>query len=87
MVYSNEWLDARPFQRFRFIPEEGCWHEIGVTLKEDAFREQILDASQTPGIRGLDFPVDYKSPTFWIGRRAPSKPSELYATNPGRGFF
>ena len=44
------------FKRFRFIPEEGCWHEIGVTLKEDAFREQILDASQTPGVRGLDFP-------------------------------
>jgi len=62
VVYSNEWLDARPFKRFRFVPEEGCWHEVGVTLEEDAFREQILDASQTPGVRGLDFPADYKSP-------------------------
>ena len=39
IVFSNEWLDAQPFKRFRYSAEKKCWQEIGVSLEGDKFKE------------------------------------------------
>ena len=42
IVFSNEWLDAQPFKRFRFDPMAKKWGEIGVTWQEGKWMEVIL---------------------------------------------
>lgn len=32
VVYSNEWLDAQPFKRFKYCKKQKCWVEIFVGL-------------------------------------------------------
>ena len=39
IVFSNEWLDAQPFKRFRFDGIKKEWREIGVTLSGKKFTE------------------------------------------------
>lgn len=59
IVYSNEWLDAQPFKRFRFCSEDRIWRELGVSLEIDSFQEKTLDASLTSPITKRKFPEDY----------------------------
>lgn len=65
VVYSNEWLDAQPFKRFRFYPENRVWSERGVSLENNAFQEKTLKSSQTSTIAEELFPKDY-SGTYQI---------------------
>tara|TARA_B100002019_G_scaffold289409_1_gene304952 strand:- start:471 stop:1469 length:999 start_codon:yes stop_codon:yes gene_type:complete len=39
VVYSNEWLDARPFKRFKYSRTQGCWLEIFVGLENCNLKE------------------------------------------------
>lgn len=39
IVFSNEWLDAQPFKRFRFVASEKKWREIGVCYREGKLTE------------------------------------------------
>lgn len=39
IVFSNEWLDAQPFKRFRFHEPEKRWREVGVKLEENELNE------------------------------------------------
>ena len=39
IVYSNEWLDAQPFKRFKYSSKLGCWLEILVGLKNSQLVE------------------------------------------------
>lgn len=43
IVYSNEWLDAQPFQRFSYSKQRGAWHEHAVKIEGTSIREIILD--------------------------------------------
>lgn len=42
IVFSNEWLDAQPFKRFRFDASEKRWREIGVCLSEGKLTEYAM---------------------------------------------
>ncbi len=42
VVFSNEWLDAQPFCRFKFYKKRG-WVELGVDVSTYPFREVELD--------------------------------------------
>tara|TARA_Y100000588_G_C14104416_1_gene860258 strand:- start:76 stop:1005 length:930 start_codon:yes stop_codon:yes gene_type:complete len=44
IVFANEWLDAQPFQRFRFDKEQG-WLERGVKWTRKGLREVDLQQS------------------------------------------
>ena len=61
IVYSNEWLDAQPFKRFRFCPELRSWEELGVSLEIDSFQEKTLGTSLTSTIAEKLFPKDYSN--------------------------
>ena len=52
VIFSNEWLDAQPFKRFRFNENKRKWIEIGVTLRSNIFEEVELPQSDTP----INFP-------------------------------
>ncbi|MEJ6523977.1 MAG: SAM-dependent methyltransferase [Opitutales bacterium] len=39
IVFSNEWLDAQPFKRFRFHSPEKRWREVGVRLEKGELSE------------------------------------------------
>jgi SAM-dependent MidA family methyltransferase len=52
VIFSNEWLDAQPFKRFRFNEHKRKWIEIGVTLRSNIFEEVELPQSDTP----INFP-------------------------------
>jgi len=52
VIFSNEWLDAQPFKRFRFNEKKRKWIELGVTLRSDIFEEVELPQSDTP----INFP-------------------------------
>lgn len=39
VVYSNEWLDAQPFKRFRYSDTENCWQELHISLDKNTFHE------------------------------------------------
>jgi SAM-dependent MidA family methyltransferase len=65
VVYSNEWLDAQSFKRFRFSPESKIWQELGVSLENNSFQEKTLDSSQTSKLAEKFFPKDY-SGTYQI---------------------
>ena len=52
VIFSNEWLDAQPFKRFRFNENKRKWIEIGVTLRSNIFEEVELPKSDTP----INFP-------------------------------
>jgi len=43
VVYSNEWLDAQPFKRFRFSHQKKDWVEIGVSLIGNELVEVEID--------------------------------------------
>lgn len=48
VVFANEWLDAQPFHRFRFI--EGTWREIGIVPGgPDEFAE-VPFPTETPAL-------------------------------------
>jgi SAM-dependent MidA family methyltransferase len=42
IVFSNEWLDAQPFKRFRFDTSEKKWREIGVGYREGKLTEYTI---------------------------------------------
>ncbi|MDG0964903.1 MAG: SAM-dependent methyltransferase [Opitutales bacterium] len=50
IVFSNEWLDAQPFKRFRYYTSEKRWREIGVQLLDGELSEFIF-----PEDLNLDF--------------------------------
>lgn len=39
VVYSNEWLDAQPFKRFRYSGTENGWQEIHISIDGGTFNE------------------------------------------------
>ena len=48
IVFSNEWLDAQPFKRFRFDASGKKWREIGVCYKEGKLTEhEMSEASNS----------------------------------------
>jgi SAM-dependent MidA family methyltransferase len=47
IVFSNEWLDAQPFKRFRFDGTQKEWMEIGVNLLEKKFTECFFQTKQS----------------------------------------
>jgi SAM-dependent MidA family methyltransferase len=53
IVFSNEWLDAQPFKRFRFDSKTQKWNEIGVSLIEGEFKESELSTNHP-----FSFPTD-----------------------------
>ena len=61
IVYSNEWLDAQPFKRFRFCTESGIWQERGVSLEENSFQEKTLEPALTSTITENLFTKDYSN--------------------------
>ena len=46
IVFSNEWLDAQPFKRFRFDTESKQWQEIGVKLVGKIWTEENLPINE-----------------------------------------
>ena len=46
IVFSNEWLDAQPFKRFRFDGTKKEWREIGVNLLGKKFTECFFQTKQ-----------------------------------------
>lgn len=42
IIFSNEWLDAQPFKRFRFDATNQRWWEIGVSLEEGKLVESAM---------------------------------------------
>ncbi len=42
IVFSNEWLDAQPFKRFKFNANKSKWYEIGVSIHEGKLIESSL---------------------------------------------
>lgn len=64
IVFSNEWLDAQPFKRFRFHEPEKRWREVGVKLEENELNEfsfsdeidMIFPISSTNGYT-IDWPT------------------------------
>jgi SAM-dependent MidA family methyltransferase len=61
IVYSNEWLDAQPFKRFRFCPESGIWQELGISLEDNSFQEKTLDPALTSTMAENLFTKDYSN--------------------------
>ena len=59
IVFSNEWLDAQPFKRFRFDEESKQWHEIGVRLESENWTEQKLLKTELTSEITKTFPIDY----------------------------
>jgi SAM-dependent MidA family methyltransferase len=59
IVFSNEWLDAQPFKRFRFDKESKLWHEIGVSLESENWTEQKLLKPELTSEITKTFPIDY----------------------------
>jgi SAM-dependent MidA family methyltransferase len=53
IVFSNEWLDAQPFKRFRFDSKIQKWNEIGVSLIRGEFKESELSTNHS-----FSFPKD-----------------------------
>ena len=49
IVYSNEWLDAQPFKKFRFDGKQSKWKEIFVGIKENQIVEIAKDVSGSFG--------------------------------------
>ena len=47
IVYSNEWLDAQPFKKFRFDGKQSKWKEIFVGIKENQIVEIAQDLSDS----------------------------------------
>ena len=58
IVFSNEWLDAQPFKRYRFDPITKNWNEIGVTVKEGKWTEVTLPLYLQNEDDTLTFPKD-----------------------------
>ena len=58
IVFSNEWLDAQPFKRYRFDPITKNWNEIGVTIKEGKWTEVALPSYLQNEDDTLTFPKD-----------------------------
>jgi SAM-dependent MidA family methyltransferase len=52
IVYSNEWLDAQPFKRFKFDPKESQWMELSVGLKGERLIE-IQKSTSNPLLKNL----------------------------------
>ena len=61
IVYSNEWLDAQPFKRFRFCAESGIWQERGVSLEDNSFQEKTLEPALTSTMAENLFTKDYSN--------------------------
>ena len=67
IVFSNEWLDAQPFKRYRFDPSSKNWNEIGVTLKEGQWTEVTMPpiveteevASTFPHNLNIQYTIDW----------------------------
>ena len=62
IVFSNEWLDAQPFKRFRFDTESKQWQEIGVKLVGKIWTEENLPINENATVITKNFPKDYKIP-------------------------
>lgn len=48
IVFSNEWLDAQPFKRFRYYSSEKRWREVGIQLLNGELSEFILPKDIDP---------------------------------------
>ena len=59
IVYSNEWLDAQPFKRFRFDTESKRWQEVGVKLEGEIWTEHNFPFNQNTALITKNFPCDY----------------------------
>ena len=59
VVYSNEWLDAQVFKRFRFDPQNKEWMEMGVRLENGLFLEAAMDSVSS---QAHSFPTEYANP-------------------------
>jgi SAM-dependent MidA family methyltransferase len=62
IVYSNEWLDAQPFKRFKFDPTKNQWLELFVGVEGDRFIE-IEKGTHTPLLK--NFP-DQPLSTYYL---------------------
>ena len=65
IVFSNEWLDAQPFKRYRFNKKKLVWEEIGLSIIENEIIEVCIPTCNVPSkfcrdsIHGytIDWPV------------------------------
>jgi len=67
IVFSNEWLDAQPFKRFRFNGVTNEWHEIGVSLNKNQIVESDLLAKSDINFPKNSFPrytIDWPTGSF-----------------------
>jgi len=62
VVFSNEWLDAQPFKRFRFNNLSTQWEELGVALEGELWMEKILLESESDLEITKQFPQNYSLP-------------------------
>ena len=48
IIYSNEWLDAQPFRRFKFDLSQNLWIEMGVSCNDEGiFEKKMKPASNS----------------------------------------
>jgi SAM-dependent MidA family methyltransferase len=85
IVYSNEWLDARPFKRFKYSRKENCWFEIFVCLENSYFKqiERISNdniISSFPKEASHGYLIDWPSGSI-------SSLNELLSENTWKGLF
>ena len=59
IVFSNEWLDAQPFKRFRFDKSCKIWREIGVKLENKKWVEVEIPIDQADNKTPKQFPTKY----------------------------
>ena len=58
IVFSNEWLDAQPFKRFRYLHKERKWIELGIAVENDSLREVILGPCEEEAIKDFSPSVE-----------------------------
>jgi SAM-dependent MidA family methyltransferase len=51
VVFANEVLDAQPFERFLWA--EGRWSQMGVTVRDGAFVETVVDTPRGDGVAAI----------------------------------
>lgn len=62
IVFSNEWLDARPFKRFRFESAKMQWVELGVKSVDNLWHETILPDHESSLEITKTFPQNLRLP-------------------------
>ncbi|MEC7802091.1 MAG: SAM-dependent methyltransferase [Verrucomicrobiota bacterium] len=59
IVFSNEWLDAQPFKRFRFDKNSRRWREMGVKVLNKKWVEVEIPIDQSDTNTPKKFPCEY----------------------------